>query len=81
MKLQFLYFNECPSWKQALKNLHDALAKMEWNPPIEIIDVETDNGRVLLSGFVDNDQQREQAVQVASAVSGVVGVKNGLTLR
>jgi len=45
------------------------------------IDVETDNGRVLLSGFVDNDQQREQAVQVASAVSGVVGVKNGLTLR
>lgn len=45
------------------------------------VDVETDHGRVLLSGFVDSDAQREKAVQIASAVSGVTGVKNGLTLR
>ncbi len=45
------------------------------------VDVETDGGRVLLSGFVDSDVQRHKIVQVASAVSGVVGVKDGLTLR
>ncbi|MGE5823203.1 MAG: BON domain-containing protein [Bacteroidota bacterium] len=45
------------------------------------MDVETDHGRVLLSGFVDNDAQRKQAVQLASAVGGVTDVKDGLTLR
>jgi len=45
------------------------------------VDVETDGGRVLLSGFVDNDAQRRKIVELASAVSGVVGVKDGLTLR
>lgn len=45
------------------------------------VDVETDRGRVLLSGFVDNDAQRRKIVQVASAVTGVVGVKDGLTMR
>lgn len=45
------------------------------------LDVVTDHGRVMLSGFVDNDAQRNKAVQIASAVSGVTGVKDGLTLR
>jgi hyperosmotically inducible periplasmic protein len=45
------------------------------------LDVETDHGRVLLSGFVNNDAQRQKAVQIASAVSGVTGVKDGMTLR
>jgi hyperosmotically inducible protein len=45
------------------------------------VDVETERGRVLLSGFVDNDAQRRKIVQLASAVSGVTEVKDGLTLR
>ena len=40
--IQFLYFDECPSWKQALANLHEALAKMHWDPPIEIVEIQTD---------------------------------------
>lgn len=45
------------------------------------VDVATDRGRVYLSGFVASDAQREKAVQIASAVDGVTGVKDGLTLR
>jgi osmotically-inducible protein OsmY len=57
----------------------ELLAKL--GTPSLALDVETDHGQVLLSGFVDNDAQRKQAVQVASAVGGVTGVKDGLTLR
>ncbi|HXZ93926.1 MAG TPA: BON domain-containing protein [Burkholderiales bacterium] len=45
------------------------------------LDVETDRGRVYLSGFVNSDAERDKVVQVASAVSGVTGIKDGLTLR
>jgi len=45
------------------------------------LDVATDHGRVYLSGFVASDAERQKAVQVASAVSGVTGIKDGLTLR
>ncbi|HXZ51259.1 MAG TPA: BON domain-containing protein [Burkholderiales bacterium] len=45
------------------------------------LDVATDHGRVYLSGFVNSDTERQKAVQIASAVSGVTGVKDGLTLR
>jgi len=57
----------------------DLLASM--GRPSLGLDVETDHGRVLLSGFVNNDAQRQKAVQIASAVSGVTGIKDGLTLR
>ena len=45
------------------------------------VSVETYRGEVLLSGFVQDDAQRKKAVQVASAVSGVTKVKDGLAVR
>jgi hyperosmotically inducible periplasmic protein len=42
------------------------------------IKVETFNGTVQLSGFVDSQWQIDKAVQVASAVKGVQSVKNDL---
>ena len=45
------------------------------------VSVQTMNGKVLLSGFVDSDQELKKVVQVASSVSGVVGVRNGLVVK
>lgn len=45
------------------------------------VNVETYRGQVLLSGFVDDAGQRAKAIQVASSVKGVVGVKDGLVLK
>lgn len=43
------------------------------------ITVITFKGNVQLSGFVDSQWQIDKAMQVVSAVSGVVAVKNDLT--
>lgn len=45
------------------------------------VSVETRKGVVLLSGFVQNDNQARRAVQIASAVQGVVTVKNALAIK
>jgi len=45
------------------------------------VHVMTDKGRVLLSGWVDNDAQKKKAFQVASRVEGVKLVKDGMTVR
>jgi len=45
------------------------------------VHVETYRGRVLLSGWVDSDEQKERAVRVASRVGGVLEVKDGLIVR
>lgn len=45
------------------------------------IDVETYKGTVLLSGFVDNQQQIQQAQNIAESVEGVETVKNSLILK
>ena len=45
------------------------------------VSVETYRGHVLLSGFVNDAKQRDKAIQVASAVPGVVEVKDGLALK
>lgn len=45
------------------------------------VHVETDKGRVLLSGWVDNSAQQKKAFQVASRVEGVKLVKDGMTVR
>lgn len=45
------------------------------------VSVQTMNGQVLLSGFVDSDQELKKVVQVASSVAGVVGVKSGLVVK
>jgi hyperosmotically inducible periplasmic protein len=45
------------------------------------VKVETQRGRVLLSGFVDNEEQKQRAVNVASKVDGVREVRDGLNVR
>ena len=50
------------------------------DPEIKALDVsvQTYNGRVLLSGFMDNARQIHRAVELASTVRGVASVENGL---
>lgn len=45
------------------------------------IDVETFRGDVLLSGFVDSQDQIMKAVEVAKSVDGVKAVKNSLIVK
>jgi hyperosmotically inducible protein len=45
------------------------------------ISVETYKGEVILSGFVENDEQMRRAVQIASGVRGVQAVKSGLSVK
>ena len=45
------------------------------------ISVETHKGQVILSGFVETDQQLRRAVQIASGIRGVQSVKNSLVVK
>lgn len=45
------------------------------------IHVETEQGVVMLSGFVDSKAQAEQAVQVAKGVDGVTSVKSAIKVK
>lgn len=45
------------------------------------VNVESSQGRVLLSGFVDSEDQKRRAVRVASRVDGVREVRDGLNVR
>jgi len=45
------------------------------------VNVETSEGRVQLSGWVDNEAQRKKALQVASRVEGVKEVKDGMSVK
>lgn len=45
------------------------------------ISVETYKGEVILSGFVETDQQAHRAVEIASSVQGVQTVKNSLVVK
>ena len=45
------------------------------------VNVESSQGRVLLSGFVDSEDQKRRAVRVASRVDGVKEVRDGLNVR
>ncbi|MDZ7590629.1 MAG: BON domain-containing protein [Rubrivivax sp.] len=53
------------------------------DPTIESFDlqVETRQGIVQLSGFVDSQAQIDQALAITRGVSGVTDVKNGVTLK
>jgi osmotically-inducible protein OsmY len=44
------------------------------------ITVEAQQGRVVLKGIVVNEQEHQQAEQVAAGVKGVTGVENRLRL-
>ena len=45
------------------------------------VSVETRGGTVLLTGFVENDNQLRRAAEIAAGVQGVVNVKNGLAVK
>lgn len=45
------------------------------------ISVETYKGTVQLSGFVDNNAQRQRAIAAAKSVPGVVNVKDSLVVK
>ena len=45
------------------------------------VNVDTENGRVTLSGRVQSAADRERMLKIASSVDGVTGVKDGLTVR
>ena len=45
------------------------------------IDVDTFKGNVQLSGFVESDQARTRALQIARDVDGVKNVKDGMQIR
>ena len=45
------------------------------------VKVETNQGRVLLSGFVDSEDQKKRALNVASSVDGVKEVRDGINVR
>ena len=45
------------------------------------VHVETSQARVLLSGFVDSDDQKQRAVAVARRVDGVREVRDGINVR
>ena len=45
------------------------------------VSVETRWGTVILSGFVDNQDQAQRATQIAAGVQGVVEVKSSLTVK
>ena len=45
------------------------------------VSVETKDGVVVLSGFVDNQATKTRAAQIAAAVKGVKSVSNGLVVK
>lgn len=42
MKIQFLYFEGCPSYKQGLENLKQALRELSLPEDFEMINIDTD---------------------------------------
>lgn len=45
------------------------------------VSVETQDGVVLLSGFVENESTKKRAAEIAASVSGVKSVKNALVVK
>lgn len=45
------------------------------------VEVETFRGTVQLSGFVDTDEQKSRAAEIARTVTGVKEVKNNITVK
>lgn len=58
-----------------------ALLLAEKGVPSTSISVETYEGRVMLTGFLDNKEQVAKAARVAAGVSGVKHVQNNLVVK
>ena len=46
MKIDLLYFDDCPSWQTGLENLQEALSKLNAEAAINLIQVETPQAAV-----------------------------------
>ena len=65
-----------------LQHLAEALAHEVRNPLNSMaIHVETENGTVMLSGFVDSKADADKAVSLARSVEGVTNVKSALKVK
>jgi hypothetical protein len=42
MRFELLYFDDCPSWKSALKNLNQALFELDWQAEIQLVQITDD---------------------------------------
>ena len=60
--------------------VNGALAESELGKALDV-NVESNRGTVLLSGFLDNEEQRQEAVEIARRVDGVEKVINGINLK
>jgi hyperosmotically inducible protein len=60
--------------------VNGALAESELGKALDV-NVESNRGTVLLSGFLDNEEQRQDAVEIARRVDGVEKVINGINLK
>ncbi len=60
--------------------VNGALADSELGKALDV-NVESNRGTVLLSGFLDNEEQRQEAVEIARRVDGVEKVINGINLK
>ncbi|MEE4173824.1 MAG: BON domain-containing protein [Xanthomonadales bacterium] len=60
--------------------VNGALADADLGKAVDV-NVESNRGTVLLSGFADNEEQRQEAVEIARNVSGVKKVINGINLK
>jgi hyperosmotically inducible protein len=60
--------------------VNGALADSELGKALDV-NVESNRGTVLLSGFLDNEEQRQEAVEIARRVDGVKKVINGINLK
>jgi len=45
------------------------------------VEVDTDHGRVMLTGVVRTQAERQHAIKTAAAVDGVMDVKDALVVR
>jgi osmotically-inducible protein OsmY len=63
--------------------LADVCARLRLDPHLDIstLDVDVDDGEVLLSGTVDDYPAKRRAENIAGAVPGVDRVRNNLRLR
>lgn len=60
--------------------ISDQIEKRLVGTGLRDVEVETRDGRVFLSGFVDSEEQKLLAERIAGTVSGVIGLENKITV-
>lgn len=73
MKIEFLYWKECPSHSEALARLRDVLKDAGLGAPVDLIHVETDDAAVALK-FPGSPTIRADGVDLFPVPADVVGL-------